>query len=246
MGLLQTRAVDYTQLEQLIGKDLVLAGRLMAVANSPFYGFSGRISSISQACLMLGLPTTSNIVMAAAVMVNLSPQPSSQLDHAGIWDHSNRVASCAAEISRHIDLNDKEALTAGLLHDIGKLVLDSHFGPAYQDVISAAEVSNRDWYEIEREQLGIDHAEVGGMVAEHWHLPPLISSVLSAHHSPEKVGESPLALLIYLADRLVHAHDKGGDEGAPPPIYSKVLKRLNIDPATIQSVSRFVANTVTR
>lgn len=216
---------DDVDLQALAGKialDQALAAKVLRLANSSFYGMPARITTIQQAVAVLGLHSTRTLVTACAVTGGFAPDPAAQLDLAAFWRHSVATAACARALARHLDQQPDTAFTAGLLHDLGTLVLATGYPARYQEAVRYRRAQDCYVAEAETAVFGFDHAAVGSALAARWKFPPQIQEAVAAHHAePGADGAPPgrtLVLAIHLANSFAHALDLGGeqDELAPP------------------------------
>lgn len=197
--------IDITWLSMKIANDQALAARVLRVANSPFYGLSGQIDSISRAISVLGFNSLRGLVMAASI-IDEFPHMEKKLDWMTFWQHSIATAVCAKVLAKQAGLNPETAFTAGLLHDIGKLVIGVYFPRFFQiDDTGTIESLLR-----EREALGFDHAALGREVATRWRFPPAIQQAIGLHHTHAGISkERTLTDVVYIANLFAHALDAG-------------------------------------
>lgn len=230
MEALNRTDVDFTILENKIGQDPSLVTRVLSVANSPFYGFSGEISNLKEACLVLGTHTTRNIVLTAGVVRNLTAERANHLDLVGLWRHATATGVAARVLAGHVGADGDTAFTAGLLHDIGKMVLDIFFPKDYAQVLAHRDSKDCLLREAEREVMGFDHSLVGACVAARWSLPGAICAALGAHHRPAGKGGTRLGALVHVADIVARGLELG-DGGDPliPPLDPAALTKLGLD-----------------
>ena len=232
MQVLDQPIIEIADVERALAKDPVLAGRVVAVANSSFYGFPGKVSSLNQACLVLGFHTIRNMVIALGVMQSLRAEGEFNLDHTGLWQHSIGTAIASRILARCILEDEETAFTMGLLHDIGKIVLDIHFTGAYAEVMACRDSEDCLLYEAEESVLGFNHCLVGGLIARHWKLPGNIIQAIEQHHTPSV----PLPSIVCLADILCRGLDIGdGGDSLIPLLDPALLSSLGIGMDTIRS-----------
>lgn len=218
--LLQSIDNDDADTRQLAGKlerDQALAARVLRVANSSFYGLQGKVDSIGDAIVVLGLHGVRTLATAAAVTDVFARKAGGQptYDMRLFWRHSIAVGLCAKEIARRQRMNDGNAFAAGLMHDIGRLALASCF-PAHIAAVAKSRADAGDcWLFAERRVLGLDHAEIGQLLTEHWRFPLLLSRAIGTHHQPD-IQQDRMATLIHVADRLGHRLTE--QEGEPVPV----------------------------
>lgn len=201
-----------------ISRDAALSVRLLKVVNSPFYGLSRQIASLSEAVLILGFSTVRSLALGASFVQRLPQAPNGAIVPALIWRHSLYTALCARRLAKYAGADRDWAFTAGLLHDVGKLVMYSaQPGLAAQVQASCAETM-LSAHEAERQVCGVDHAEVGARVLAHWRLPASIERAAAEHHTGGPDGADPLSDIVHLADIIAHAADEGS--------YEKGLDRI--------------------
>ena len=228
--------VDVASLAETISHDQALAARTLRVANSSFYGLASKVKTINQAIMVLGFDTVRSLVSAGAI-VHALPGTGSHLDLSQFWRHSMATAVCARSIARRTRLNHDYAFLSGLLHDIGRLVLATRFPQQY-----AAAMAWRDQHDalqVDAEQLvlGIDHQQVGLMLAETWKFPLLIQRAIGHHHAPEVDDLGDIPSIVHVANAIVHALDLGGEtDSLVPPISETAWASLRLESDTLQAV----------
>jgi len=217
-------SADPRLLARQLARDQALAAKVLRVANSSFYGFQGKIETIADAFLVLGLQGVRTLAVGAALTSAFSLRPrdlSGTWDFDTAWRHSTAVALAAKSLAQRIGASEGLAFVAGLLHDIGRLVLVSSFPQHTLAVIRAATHSAQEtgWLFAERRTLGTDHAAIGQLLAEQWRFPRALSEAIGSHHTPD-ANAGGLAPLIHVADLLGHAIERAGKQPgsfAPPP-----------------------------
>lgn len=220
--------------------DLALAARVLRLANSPFYGVPGRIGSVSDAVRLLGLRTVAGVVAAVSLRGLMQGLRCPGFHFEAHWRHVLATAIAARELALCCGHDADEAFLAGLLHDVGQLVL-ARFHP--QRAARALALARDDDVELlaaERQEFGRGHDAIGAEVARHWGLPGRLWQAIETHHAPEAVvaGESaPLGALVHVADAIAHALDVGGDAfDAVPPIQDDAWDAVRADDATMLRV----------
>lgn len=221
--LLQTMDNDDADTRQLatkLARDQALAAKVLRMANSSFYGLQGKVASIGDAIVVLGLNGLRTLATAAAV-TDVFAKNAANSEHGydlrTFWRHSIAVALCAKAIARQQRMNEGSAFTAGLLHDIGRLALASAF-PQHLAAVAQERIAAGDcWLFAERRVLGLDHAEIGQMLTEHWRFPPTLSRAIGTHHAPD-TQEELLATVIQIADALGHQLSSMYDDFARAPV----------------------------
>lgn len=172
-------------LERIIRHDQALTAKLLAVANSAYYGFRHEITTVRRAVVGVGYGEVRNLVMGMSLLGFLHPSTFQNKEIAeNLWLHSLAVSECCRILGKETGLFEQEsAFTAGLLHDIGKVVLAAFFPEDVEQLKYTIEKEGLSFREGER-QLEMEHDRVGGSLADHWELPPMLVEVITRHHSP--------------------------------------------------------------
>ena len=209
MTMVESPDVSPKDVGKLISSDQVLGARVLKLVNSSFYGFPGRISSISHAIILLGFNVIKGVVLSASVFDLM------ERSMVGLWEHSLGSAIASGTISRTLGLNEPEEIsTAALLHDIGKVLVRVSLSSDYDkivDVVNAKQISFR---EAELEILEVDHAEIGLWLSKEWNLPEKLAVPIAGHHDPDgAVKFKDRVAVVHIADAFVRACGvgNGGD-----------------------------------
>lgn len=194
---------------KLIQKDPALTTKMLRLANSAFYGIPRSISSVSSAVVILGFNTIRSLVLSAAVMKMFSTSSKPAIDRDAFWKHSIVCALGAKAIIRqfiNIRMMDPEsAFCAGILHDIGKLIFSEFITEDYRDVCAHARKKGIPVIEAEQEILGINHAEIGRILADKWALPLDLEYALVFHHDPSGADSLlDLVTTVHMANVITH------------------------------------------
>lgn len=205
---------DSEQLERLIATDQILTARLLRVANSSFYGMQGRIHSIRDALVLIGYRGLRSLAIAASLS---SALPGAGGQPGGFWRQGLAAGVVAQVLGRAAHLNPDVCFAAGLMHGLGRLLLARAF-PAQCAVVE-------DWrrehdcmqHEAERAVLGLDHLEVGQLLAERWRFPAALVSAIGGHQDPVRIAQDPYAALVHVADAVVIALDVVPERDAMVP-----------------------------
>jgi putative nucleotidyltransferase with HDIG domain len=203
-----------SEVGRLISQDQVLSAKVLRMANSAFFGMSRKISSISQALVILGFEVVKGLVLTSSVFDMI------QKSMAGLWEHSIGCAAASGAVATLLGRDDaEEILVAGLLHDLGKVVLALNLPEEMRLVMNRVATGNVLFYEAENEVLDYDHSELGQWLAEHWNLPESLAEPMRLHHRPEKAILKPeCTAIVHIADIIVRAKGFGnaGDILVPP------------------------------
>ncbi len=196
-----------------IAKDQSLSAQVLKLINSSFYGFTGRISSISHATVLLGLNTIRNL-LSTAWASNLI-----ESSFPGLYEHSLACSRTCYLLSRNLSVGDPNIMSSiGLLHDIGKMILAEHLHEQFELVITATEEKQQLFCNAEKQVMCVTHADIGPWLLKKWNLPESSIEPIKMHHNFNKNLEfaSETAVLI-LADAIVRAEGFGwpGDNQMP-------------------------------
>ncbi len=202
MRLLDDLTSSAEAVAQCIGRDPVLAARVLKLANSALYMRTRRVVSLREAVVLVGFGAVRSIlVTAVAYDAFARGAPGYGLDRAKMWEHALAVATVARHLAQARDLPAEGAFVAGLLHDIGKMALSASLQEQYQEVLEAVRAGS-DFVEAERAVLGWDHAQVGAEAARRWNLPEVLVKAIEYHHRPDELPGPSLADAVHVADAL--------------------------------------------
>lgn len=222
--------VDISVLAKKVSYDQALTAKTLRLANSSLYGLQVKVTTIQQAITYLGFQTTRNLITAAAVTGCFAEGHCPGFDHKAFWRHSIATAACAKVLARQMRFNQDYAFTAGLLHDIGRLVLVSCFPNQYAETIAYRDEHDCYLLEAERIVLGVDHVDAGMALAEHWNFSDTMRLAIGGHHDPEAPGAGFLAAIIHVADAIVHALDLAQmPDDLVPPVSTVAWTALGLD-----------------
>lgn len=178
-----------TDLSRVISLDPVLTGKVMRLINSAYFGLSHEVISLVRAIIMLGMNTVKNLALGAAVVSTLGKSKNFHaLNMDLFWQHSLGVGVISKMIAKKCNVSHKQAegfFIAGLLHDIGKVPLNGKFSDEYRLAMETSEREHQPLSISEKQFLGIDHTQVGNLIAENWKLGAEIIDTVTYHHSPE-------------------------------------------------------------
>lgn len=193
-------------LARLISSDPALTARMLKMANSAYYGFPRRIGTINLAIVVLGFNTVRDLAVSASLVerVSMSRQGDGLLED--FWEHSVSTAVAARMLQRSArGASVGEAFVAGLLHDIGRLVVARYLPEEAARVQEALAQDEHPISQVELEILGMDHGGIGGSLCKHWSLPESICEAIALHHQPmAKPERDPLACIVHVAEYMAH------------------------------------------
>jgi diguanylate cyclase (GGDEF)-like protein len=218
LDLTQKADVDIAELARLISKDPALSGKILRTVNSSFYGRSHNVGTISHALVILGLQSVKTLVLGFSLVTNLSKDKPKGFKYLAYWKRSIYAANAARTVAKKVGLvQQEEAFLAALLKDIGMLVLDRVLGDEYGQ-IHDANPTHSTLAAAETKALGMNHAEVGGIMAAQWKLPPLLTTPISKHHSAQSVEDPALRKLTEVIGIAGVCADVFVDESPAPAI----------------------------
>lgn len=192
----------------VIQHDAVLSAKLLRLCNSAAIGLRKPVASVDQAVFFLGFREVQRLALALGVGGSLKRKPKGDVsDGLELWQHSVITAHAASLILpeiRSLEIDPSIAFTAGLLHDIGKLVISEAITPEMLQEVRARVADGMPRWEAERAVVGASHAEVGACLLETWRMPTILIEPIGSHHSPNFEPEPQLSVLIHLANCVVH------------------------------------------
>jgi putative nucleotidyltransferase with HDIG domain len=222
LSSIEQENIDISVLAKKVSYDQALTAKTLRLANSSSYGLQVKVATIQQAITFLGFQTTRNLITAAAVTGCFPNGLCPGFNDKAFWRHSIATAACARSLARRLRFNQDVAFTAGLLHDIGRLVLVTGHPQAYGEVLAWRNRQDGEWLDAERAVLGIDHVVAGVALAEHWNFSDTMRQAIAYHHAPETPGAGFLSAIVHVANAVVHALDLAGEDDELVPALSSV------------------------
>ena len=215
-----------------IAADQSLSATLLKLVNSAYYGFYRQITSITHAIVILGFVEVRNLTLTATVFRTMA-NGKSAYDRMQLWRHSLATAMAAERIVKSLNMDREGVFESALLHDIGKVTLDMLYPELFGVVARQAMDTGLSLRLVEREIFGLDHAEVGALLGNHWNLPNSVVSAIRFHHQPEMASsDEHLVALISLANYLSYKAELGdpGNGGEPElPQFATQLLDIKVD-----------------
>lgn len=240
IALTKNPATTVKELETVIGQDPSLTAGILRQANSAYYGYARRISSLQEAIIVLGFQVTQGLAMASAVAPLLKNNLLGyEIEQEGLWKHSMLTAMTAKRLCQYKKLPYGDvAFTAGLLHDIGKLVISIYVqevGPFLVEKVKEVKLS---YSELEEKVIGYNHATVGGFLARTWFLPEDLVSSISYHHSPlQAPSYLELSCITHVANGLANLLGIGGGvDSLLNPIQQEALDKLSFKESDLEEL----------
>ena len=209
LSLLQDINTPAEELAKVIENDQAMVPKLLKLVNSAFFGFSKKVSSVQHAVMLLGFSTVRNAVLSIEVINALKLKKKlPDFDITKFWQHAVAVAVIARYLDEQTGKQYREdAFAAGLIHDIGKIVMAYYFFDRFEATWRSMHKDNLTFWEAESRHFPINHAAIGAQLAERWNLPEDLKNVVAHHHSDNPGGEDDhLVLIIHGADALAHLY----------------------------------------
>lgn len=238
--LLNKPEVSIQELVDVVKFDPATTANILRISNSAYFGLRREIHSLHQALLLLGTQELLKIVIASgATRLFAAPTPGYFNERRGLWRHSVSCALMADVLSRELSMVDQATgFTAGLMHDIGKVVLSLFVEQKFHEIMGVVEEQGVSFQTAEKIILGVDHAEMGGEMARMWDFPERLRLAITYHHldKPEAYTDD-LILLVYLADLMVlmFGQDLGVD-GMAYTGYPEVLRHFRLRQRDLEKI----------
>lgn len=218
---------------EIVAKDQGLTTRLLRLANSAFYAFPGRIDTVTEAVTLIGLEQVRSLALATKVIDLFKDVPSELLSVGSFWGHSLACGLCARLLAlERRDPNSERLFVAGLLHDVGRLVVLTRApGPA-AEVLRRSKETGEPVLRAETHRLGFTHADLAGRLLQQWKIPADLAEIVRSHHQPQHARLAQLeTAAVHLADVIVSGLGYG-ESGeyvvpgfSPEPVVRLQLRR---------------------
>ena len=217
IGMVNDPKTTAADLARLISTDQALTAKILRLVNSSFYGFQRKIGTVNLSIVILGFETVKNLSLSLSLVRQLSYDVEDTVfNHQSFWEHCMACAVAGRLLAERLKYRTNgEAFAAGILHDVGKLVLSQNFQEELVQILDLARREGTSMHEAEDAVIGVTHAEIGGELANSWNLPPRLVHAIAFHHHPwEAPEDEKLAGVVHLADILCHRMEIG-DSGSP-------------------------------
>ncbi|MGQ9744416.1 MAG: HDOD domain-containing protein [Dissulfurimicrobium sp.] len=231
--MVEDEEMTASRLGAVIEKDQVLTSKLLKMVNSSFFGFPQRISTVSNAIVLLGFNVIKTLIVTSSIFDIM------QSSDVGLWEHSLGCATVAGILAKRREIkNPEEVSTAGLIHDLGKVVIRAEFTSEHEVIQKLVEKRQIFMREAEIECLGVTHSEIGGWLIKHWNLPNRLIIPVMYHHNPEAATDfKDLTAIVHFSDILIRAigFGSGGDPWVPP-IDHQAWERIKMRKSEVKEV----------
>ncbi len=223
----------FQELGEIIAFDPALSARLLKIVNSPFYGFPSRIETISHAISIIGMHQLTDLALATMAIHQFRGIPNNLFNMEKFWRHSIACGVAARSIADfRNEKNTERFYLAGILHDIGRLVIFKNEPAMARDTFYRSKERKENIYLSEQKLMGFDHADVGRELLKTWQLPPRLVEAVGGHHQPQNVKTFPIdAAIIHTSDYIVHVLGMGSDaEFSEPQLFPKSWEIIGLSP----------------
>lgn len=247
LRMLDDSDTSFSRIADVIKYDPALTANVLKAANSSYLGFSGKVSSITEATVRLGTKWMYKIAISSLIESHLRrPAAGYDITSEQLWKHSMAAALIAENLSKKLKIKDYAYaswdwmnFTAALLHDMGKIILGNFISDRFDEILRTAEEEKIPFEAAEKRILGIDHAEVGALIAENWSFPAEMADCIRWHHNPDGAGEAtPSMDVVHIADAISMMHGFGvGKDGLQYHPSTNSIKRLGISGSDLELVS---------
>ncbi|MFZ6675530.1 HDOD domain-containing protein [Undibacterium sp. Xuan67W] len=229
--------LDVQDIAQKVNRDMALTAKTLRYANSAYYSTMVKVGTIPQAISLLGIDAFKQIVMTAALSGCFPENNCDGFSHKEFWRHSNAVAIAAKILAKRLSFNLDLAFTAGLLHDIGALVLVTNHPAQYSSCIAYRNEHQLTQIDAEQHLLEVDHAQVGEALAKEWQFSDAMIKAIAGHHKPDTPGLGFLATIVHVGDGIAHAlRISTTPDHTAPEISGQSWESLGLSQETLQQV----------
>ncbi|MGK9477072.1 HDOD domain-containing protein [Melioribacter sp. OK-6-Me] len=209
--MLDNEMTSASDLCKVISRDQALAAKILAVANSPLYGLPRRVSTIEFAVVIIGFDHIKNILLALSLLDTFKVRNAKDWNHQDYWRHSILTATGAKRIADDLRYpRSGEVFTAGLLHDLGLVILYKYMNYDYKQIIELVENQGLSFLEAENKILGYTHSHIAEFLLDKWNFPRNIVDAVVNHHTPSESEYNPvLTSLVHLTDYMTQKFNIG-------------------------------------
>jgi putative nucleotidyltransferase with HDIG domain len=217
---------------------------LLKIVNSSFYGLPSKVDRVSLAVTLIGTRELSALALGISVLSVFRKIPGTLLSMQSFLQHSLACGVIARLLAAQKNLRQTEQIfTAGLLHDLGRLVLFIHFPDDALGVLHRSRSGAACLYAVEKKELGCDHAAIGRFLLNRWRLPLALENTVAFHHVPTEAPDPVPAAIVHLADILVNALGLGtSGERLVPPLDARAWETLELSAGALEAVVAQAAN----
>jgi HD-like signal output (HDOD) protein len=228
-----------SSLSRIMAGDQALAAMVLKLANSAYYGYARKIESLPDAIVLLGFASVKNLAITASITRLLAADRDEFADtRSALFDHSLAAGVAARILGRTRRISGEKAFVAGLLHDLGLIVLVCYRKADFAEILRVARERDCEMHKVEMEVIGFEHAELGSLVAAEWKFPPALCEALRYHHDPGSAVVDPtLAKAVHCADWIAKHIGIGFEQpGMPEWPDAESASEFDIDEHTISNL----------
>ena len=240
MSIVQNPETSMSDLSKIIIYDSSLTANLLKMTNSAYFGLPGKVDSVHQAIVYMGMSKVVDLVLMTASAGNLqSAQKGYDLNQGELWKYSVSSALIARELAEKKGIKETHRIfTAALLKDIGKVILSQYVNDSFEKINVLVTEERFTFREAEKKVIGIDHAELGGMVAQAWNFSPQMVEIIQNHHAPQESSMNLIeSCIVYLADTLCMMMGIGlGSDGLAYRFHKDIVERLELTERDFQEI----------
>lgn len=223
---------------RIVSNDMELTAKLLKLVNSPFYGLLETVEDVAHAIALVGVTEVSNLALGISAIKVFKDIPPELMDVKTFWKHSVSCGVFAKLIASRIDgLKADKFFTAGLLHDVGRLIIFKKLPYASVQTLLYARENMLPLVDAERDVLGFDHTDVGNMLLNEWRFPSSLVDAMTWHHKPSGAQDPLAASIIQLADNMTNAMEiPMGSMYVLPGMEKGAWERLPLKPSDLVSI----------
>lgn len=223
------------QMGTVIAQDPALTARLLKLVNSAYFGFPAKVETVTRAVSLVGLRQLRNLALAVSAVELFDRVPADQVSMVSFWSHSIFCGLLCRELATACRvLHGERLFVAGLLHDIGRLMIYTHRPTEAARIHQQIDSCGIDLSAAERRVLGYDHAELGGALLQSWQLPDALQTAVAYHHQPSGAPSAALeAAIVYLANEVTHGLEQSAQEPSYYDPYGPLLRAQSAEAEAI-------------
>lgn len=224
-------------ISDIVSKDPTLSAKVLQLVNSSFYSLLKQVDTLTRALALIGTNQLVTIVTGVSVVSIFDNISSRVLNMKMFWQHSVACGIVARLLASYLPgtVNSERYFVAGLLHDLGRLIMVQTLPEEYMDIFHQANSGNESLIQLEHSRFGFDHAELGAFLAEKWNLPLSLEKMIRYHHNPNTLEQNLDPMIIYLSNLIVTGLDIGSSgEFYVPTFQRKIWEQLQLNESVLE------------
>ncbi len=250
MELVEDPESVMSDLSEVISYDSSITASLLKLANSAYFGLPGKFDTVHQAVVYLGMDQVVDLVLITSCSGNFkNPQKGYDLKEGELWKASVASAILAKDLAVKKGVGKKHMIfTGALLKDIGKVILSQYVEKSFEKILSIVCTEGKTFIEAEKMVIGIDHCELGALVAKSWNFPESMTQIIKNHHDPRKVEKFKTETsVVYMSDMICMMMGVGvGSDGLSYRFYKDVAKFLNLNEKDVEETIKGFSDQIKR